>query len=98
MRFVQSIIELDYQFTEHQDGVAFFRGEETIQRTGQSRSSGGPQVVVRGKDAVVVISRLEYERLLARLPGFQGFLMGRGPSLDGLALQRDRSPMRNFKP
>jgi antitoxin Phd len=59
--------------------------------------SEGPQVVVRGNDAVVVISRLEYERLLAKPPGFQEFLMGKGPSLDGLALQRDRSPMRNVK-
>ncbi len=57
----------------------------------------GPQVVLRREDAVVVMDRREYERLSGKRPGFKEFLMGTGPSLDGLSLKRDSSPMRRIK-
>jgi prevent-host-death family protein len=58
----------------------------------------GPQRVRRHNDAVVVIAEQEYEKLSGKRPGFKEFLMGAGPSLDGLDLSRDRSPMRDVKP
>lgn len=54
----------------------------------------GPQVVIRRHDAVVVVARQEYERLTGKCPGFKEFLLGAGPSLEGIDLKRDRSPMR----
>jgi prevent-host-death family protein len=59
--------------------------------------SEGPQVVLRRDDAVVVMNRQEYEKLSGKRPGFRQFLMGAGPSLKGLSLKRDRSPMRRIK-
>lgn len=57
----------------------------------------GPQLVRRRNDAVVVVARQDYEELAGRRPGFREFLTGKGPSLDGLDLTRDRSPMRDAK-
>jgi antitoxin Phd len=59
--------------------------------------SEGPQIVLRRDDAVVVMDWREYEKLSGKRPGFKEFLMGAGPSLDGLSLKRDRSPMRPIK-
>jgi antitoxin Phd len=59
--------------------------------------SEGPQLVLRRDDAVVVMDRREYEKLSGKRPGFKEFLMGAGPSLDGLSLKRDPSPMRRIK-
>ena len=59
--------------------------------------SEGPQLVLRRDDAVIVIDRREYEKLAGQRPGFKEFLMGAGPSLEGLSLKRDRSPMRPIK-
>jgi antitoxin Phd len=59
--------------------------------------SEGPQLVLRRDDAVVVMDRREYEKLVGQRPSFKKFLMGAGPSLDGLSLKRDRSPMRRIK-
>ena len=55
----------------------------------------GPQRVVRRDDAVVVISAREYEQLIGKKPGFKDFLMGEGPDLQGVDLDRDRSSMRD---
>jgi len=60
--------------------------------------SEGPQVVLRRDDAVVVLARRDYEKLSGKRPGFKKFLMGKGPSLAGLGLSRDRSPMRALQP
>lgn len=56
--------------------------------------SEGPQTITRRKDAVVVISAGRYAELNGRRPSFKDFLLG-GPSLDGLDLERDESPMRD---
>lgn len=53
----------------------------------------GPQRVTRRDDAVVILSEAEYERLTGQRPGFRDYLMS-GPSLEGVDLERDRSPMR----
>jgi len=58
----------------------------------------GPQFVRRRDDAVVIVARREYEELTGKRPGFKEFLTGKGPSLQGLDLTRDRSPMRDVKP
>ncbi len=55
----------------------------------------GPQLVLRRRDAVVVLARRDYERLTGKRPGFKQFLLGKGPSLRGLDLSRDKSPTRN---
>jgi len=57
----------------------------------------GPQYVYRRKDAVVVVSRRDYDRLAGTKPGFKEFLLGKGPSMKGLDLTRDRSSMRETK-
>lgn len=57
----------------------------------------GPQVVLRRNDAVVVVARRDYEKLTGKRPDFKTFLMGAGPSLEGLDLARDRSAMRDAK-
>jgi antitoxin Phd len=57
--------------------------------------TGGPQVVLRRRDAVVVVARRDYEKLTGQRPGFKQFLLGKGPSFRGLDLTRDKSPMRN---
>jgi len=57
----------------------------------------GPQFVQRREDAVVVVSRAEYDKLTTKRPSFVEFLTGPGPSLEGLDLTRDRTPMRQAK-
>ena len=55
----------------------------------------GPQRVSRRDDAVVVIALRDYQRLIGQKPGFKAFLMGDGPDLEHIDLNRDRSPMRD---
>jgi antitoxin Phd len=54
----------------------------------------GPQRVVRRNDAVVVVAQREYDRLTGKRPSFKEFLMGAGPSLEGVDLKRDPSAVR----
>jgi prevent-host-death family protein len=58
---------------------------------------GEPQVVVRRRDAVVVVARRDFQKLAGERMSFKQFLLGKGPSLRGLDLRRDKSPMRNVK-
>lgn len=58
--------------------------------------SEGPQTITRRKDAVVVISAEEYAELTGKRQGFKDFLMS-GPSLEGLDLGRDKTPMRDVE-
>jgi prevent-host-death family protein len=58
---------------------------------------GEPQVVVRRRDAVVVVARRDYQKLKGERMSFKQFLLGEGPSLQGLDLRRNKSPMRNVK-
>lgn len=55
----------------------------------------GPQRVSRRDDAVVILSESDYQRLTGKRPGFAAFLLGSGPSLEGVDLTRDRSSDRN---
>lgn len=55
----------------------------------------GPQRVRRRKDEVVVMALKEYERLKGKRGGLKDYLL-RGPSFDGLDLERDRSKSREF--
>lgn len=57
----------------------------------------GPQLVLRRRDAVVVVARRDYEKLTGKRSGFKQFLLGKGPNFQGLDLTRDRSPMRNVR-
>ena len=59
--------------------------------------TGDPQVVLRRRDAVVVVARRDYEKLTGKRMGFKQFLLGEDPSLQGLDLHRDKSPMRDVK-
>jgi len=58
---------------------------------------GEPQVVVRRRDAVVVVARRDYQKLTGERISFKQFLLGEGPTLQGLDLRRDKSLMRNVK-
>ena len=55
----------------------------------------GPQKVTRRGDAVIVLSEAEYRRLSGEKPSFLQYLAS-GPSLEGLDLSRDPSPMREI--
>ena len=57
----------------------------------------GPQRVHRRGDIVMVVAQRDYEKLIGERPGFKEFLLGKGPSLEGLDLTRDRAPMRSIK-
>ena len=59
--------------------------------------AGDPQVVLRRRDAVVVVARRDYEKLTGERVSLKQFLLGKGPTLQGLDLKRDRSPMRKVK-
>ena len=58
----------------------------------------GPQTIsVRGHDTAVVIAKADYDRLApsAAAKGFKEFLLSI-PSLDGVDLERDRTPPRDL--
>jgi antitoxin Phd len=57
----------------------------------------GPQRVHRHGDTVVVVAERDYEKLTGKRPGFKEFLMGEGPSFEGLDLTRDDAAMRDVK-
>lgn len=57
----------------------------------------GPQTITRRNDAVVLISAERYAELTGPRQSFKDFLLS-GPSLEGLDLDRDRSPMRDVEP
>ena len=59
--------------------------------------TGDPQLVLRRRDAVVVMARRDYEKLTGKRTSFKQFLLGKGPTLTGLDLARDKSPMRKVK-
>ncbi len=56
----------------------------------------GPQRITRRGDAVVVLSEEEYQLVTGKKQSFTEYLRS-GPSLEGLDLQRDRSPMRDIE-
>ena len=56
----------------------------------------GPQTITRRGEQAVLISRVEYDRLSTPQPkkmSLGEFLLG-GPSLEGVDLERRKSPMR----
>jgi len=59
--------------------------------------TGDPQVVFRRGDAVVVVARRDYEKLTGKRLSFKQFLLGKGPSLRGLDLGRNKSAMRDLE-
>ncbi|MEX2214456.1 MAG: type II toxin-antitoxin system Phd/YefM family antitoxin [Phycisphaeraceae bacterium] len=56
----------------------------------------GPQRIVRGNDAVVLVSERDYEALTGKPADFKQFLLD-GPDLCGLDFSRDCSPGRTVK-
>lgn len=54
----------------------------------------GPQRVLRRKEAVMVISEQEYDRLTGRVPTFVDFLLD-APDMRDLDLVRDARPGRD---
>ena len=57
----------------------------------------GPQRVRRHDVAVVVLAENEYGKLTGNKPDFKEFLLGEGPSFEGLDLSRDPAPTRRVK-
>ena len=53
-----------------------------------------PQRITRRRDAVVVVRESDYRRLTGERRGFIEYLMD-GPSLEGVDIRRDRTPMRD---
>ena len=53
----------------------------------------GPQIVRRRNDKVVVLAQREYEKLTGSPLSFVDYLLA-GPGLDDVALDRDKTPMR----
>lgn len=56
-----------------------------------------PQRIERRGEAVVVLAEKDYRRLTGDRPPFIDYLLN-GPSLDGVDLERDRSPMGDVSP
>jgi len=54
----------------------------------------GPQRISRRDDTVILLAQQEYDRLTGVRPGFKEFLLKQTPNLDDLALNRDKSGMR----
>lgn len=54
----------------------------------------GPQRVTRHKDAVIILSEDDYEKLTGARPSFKKFLT-EGSGLKGIDVKRDRSAMRD---
>jgi prevent-host-death family protein len=82
-----------HAFTEWKLADAKNRFSELVNRALEE----GPQRVARRHDAVIVIAQGQYEKLAGKRPSFKQFLMGKGPSLEGLDLTRDRSRMRDIE-
>ena len=59
--------------------------------------SEGPQRVLRRGAVVMVVAQRDYEKLTGERPGFKDFLLSKGPSLKGVDLTRDRTPMRSAR-
>ena len=59
--------------------------------------TSGPQRITRRNQAVIVISEDEYQHLVEKKKNFKEFLMGPGPSFEGLDLTRDQTPMREVE-
>jgi hypothetical protein len=55
----------------------------------------GPQRVRRRDQVVIVLSELEYQRLLGERPLLKNWLFD-GPDFEGLDISRDASPMRDI--
>lgn len=55
----------------------------------------GPQRVRRFKDAVIVLSERDYERITGRRPSFKDHLL-EGESFEGLDLNRDTGAAEGF--
>lgn len=56
----------------------------------------GPQRIRRRNDEVIVLDAREYERLKGRRPKFKDYLM-KGPSFEGLDLERDQDTGRDVE-
>ena len=56
----------------------------------------GPQRIMRRDDTVIVITEAEYSKLTGKDLTFKEFLMN-GPTMDGVDLTRDSSPMRDVE-
>jgi antitoxin Phd len=67
------------------------RLSEVLDRAGNE----GPQRIQRRDEAFLVIPESEYEKLTGKRPAFKDWLLN-GPSLEGLDLERDCSPMREL--
>jgi prevent-host-death family protein len=96
-RVKPATIELDYlamkEPTEWRLADAKNRFSELVNRA----LVEGPQRVLRRDEAVVVVAERDYEKLTGTRPSFKQFLLGEGPSLERLDLNRDGSPMRKVK-
>jgi antitoxin Phd len=57
----------------------------------------GPQRVRRFKDAVIVLSEQDYERITGRRPSFKNHL-SEGESFEGLDLTRESDPGKDIAP
>lgn len=57
--------------------------------------AGRPQTILRDGDAVVVISRRDYERLTCSRASAKEFLLEDEPNLHGVDLGRHPSPVRH---
>ena len=54
----------------------------------------GPQKVVRRDQSFIIIEENQYNKLTGKKSSFKNYILN-SPSLDGLDLTRNQSPMRN---
>ena len=59
--------------------------------------AGEPQLVLRRRDAVLVVAQRDYEKLTGKRMSLKQLLLRKHPSMEGLDLTRDKSPMRRVR-
>ena len=59
--------------------------------------SEGPQRVMRRDDVVIVLAECDYEKLTGAKSDFKEFLLENDPTLEGVDLERDPSPIRDVE-
>jgi len=79
--------------------MAVWGGQEQVGRVVSRALVEGPQRVLRGNDAVIIIAELDYEKLIGTFPSFKDLLLGGGSGADfeGVDLLRDPSSMRETR-
>jgi len=80
-------MELNWQLADAKN-----RFSEVVRRA----LTEGPQRITRRRDAVIVLSETEYQRLTGEQPSVVNYILS-GPGLEDVPIERDQSLMREVE-